>query len=530
MTRISCPCTLEDLGFIDENIWQRKLQTFAHTDATAKKLGVKIPDHLRVVPATNETTVCRDDDPAPAVTKPLAIEQFRAALAALKQACSIRQPPKGTPKMNEIVHRHTALPANFGESLMRGIADTRAPCMTGDGGKLLLRLLKNGTFVIGQNNEPVENGSEWAVNIACLARGWVCWGDGELLGQVMASVQSRAAAAAGAGQRRLLRGAVLAGADLHLRREGGPRGDLQEQLARLQEGLRQAARRHRAALGHRQGVFLAGRDPGPVQLPPQEIRPDLQAASSSSWAGPTRTAPSRRTTKRSRRGTRAASGECCQTGQGSAAHHAAPERLRGRRPGADRRRPMSDSAAGQPPGSANCRRHHARCRRNIFLQKFQTCIFARETTWPTIARMGRLLPSTTSVSSISKPGRRPTSRPAPTATPVDADAIVLAYAIGDGPVQAVAVADFSAPLQVEDLPRDLLEHTRRVQRGEAIFAAWNAGFDRAIWNFATIGFPEMEPHHIIDVMAQATASGLPPDLNYAPDFPAPPTRSPTAKR
>lgn len=92
--------------------------------------------------------------------------------------------------MNEIVHRHTALPANFGESLMKGIADTRATMLTGDGGKLLLRLLKDGRFVVGQNNEPAEKGAEWAVNIASLARGWVCWGDGELLGQVMASVQS----------------------------------------------------------------------------------------------------------------------------------------------------------------------------------------------------------------------------------------------------------------------------------------------------------------------------------------------------
>ena len=92
--------------------------------------------------------------------------------------------------MNEIVHRHTALPANFGESLMKGIADTRSTMMTGDGGKLLLRLLRTGAYVVGQNNEPVEKDAEFAVNIASLARGWVCWDDGELLGQVMASVQS----------------------------------------------------------------------------------------------------------------------------------------------------------------------------------------------------------------------------------------------------------------------------------------------------------------------------------------------------
>ena len=48
-----------------------------------------------------------------------------------------------------------------------------------------------------------------------------------------------------------------------------------------------------------------------------------------------------------------------------------------------------------------------------------------------------------------------------------------------------------------------------------MWAAWNAGFDRAVWNFATLGFPELKPRHIIDVMAQAVASGLPPDLKMA---------------
>lgn len=74
---------LFQLGFGENEVWKLKLQTFASIDATAKRLGIEIPDELRVTPSTNETTVCRDDDPAPVVTKPLAIEQFRAALKAL---------------------------------------------------------------------------------------------------------------------------------------------------------------------------------------------------------------------------------------------------------------------------------------------------------------------------------------------------------------------------------------------------------------------------------------------------------------
>jgi DNA polymerase len=52
-----------------------------------------------------------------------------------------------------------------------------------------------------------------------------------------------------------------------------------------------------------------------------------------------------------------------------------------------------------------------------------------------------------------------------------------------------------------------------VLAGLAIWAAWNMGFDRAIWNFATIDFPLLSPEQTIDVMAQAVASGLPADLN-----------------
>jgi hypothetical protein len=77
---------LQALGFEFGDICGYKLKTFAETDKTAKKLGVKIPDHLRVAPPTNETTVTTTDDPAPVVMKPLAIEQFRAALAAVTTA------------------------------------------------------------------------------------------------------------------------------------------------------------------------------------------------------------------------------------------------------------------------------------------------------------------------------------------------------------------------------------------------------------------------------------------------------------
>jgi hypothetical protein len=79
---------LTELGFAPAEIWQQKLQTFASTDATAKRRGVKIPDHLRVQPETTETTVCPTDDPAPPVNRPLIIEQFRESLKQLQQKAS----------------------------------------------------------------------------------------------------------------------------------------------------------------------------------------------------------------------------------------------------------------------------------------------------------------------------------------------------------------------------------------------------------------------------------------------------------
>lgn len=95
----------------------------------------------------------------------------------------------------------------------------------------------------------------------------------------------------------------------------------------------------------------------------------------------------------------------------------------------------------------------------------------------------------------------------------EADAVILAYALGHGPVRTVAVETFlGGSLHWDDLAEDFRAHHARVVAGEAVWAAWNAGFDKAIWNHSTIGFPVLQPCHIIDVMAQAVASGLPADL------------------
>jgi len=77
---------LSKLGFAYDEIWQNKLRTFAETDKTAKKKHLKIPDALRVTPATDETVVVRAEEAAfPPIERPLAIEQFAASAAKLSR-------------------------------------------------------------------------------------------------------------------------------------------------------------------------------------------------------------------------------------------------------------------------------------------------------------------------------------------------------------------------------------------------------------------------------------------------------------
>jgi DNA polymerase len=88
-------------------------------------------------------------------------------------------------------------------------------------------------------------------------------------------------------------------------------------------------------------------------------------------------------------------------------------------------------------------------------------------------------------------------------------AIVLAYAIGNEPARAWhcdgAILDWNhAP-----------SHLRSAFARGAPFAFWNASFDSAVWNYATLGFPYLEVERVIDVMIQAGVSNLPTDLEHA---------------
>ena len=97
--------------------------------------------------------------------------------------------------MNDLVNPNggglPGLPADFAEQLVRGIAESRSTTILGSG-QPLLRLLKSGEFVFGQDNIEVQQGSHWLVNTVTLAHGWSCWVDAgnknELRGDVMTSM------------------------------------------------------------------------------------------------------------------------------------------------------------------------------------------------------------------------------------------------------------------------------------------------------------------------------------------------------
>lgn len=64
----------------------------------------------------------------------------------------------------------------------------------------------------------------------------------------------------------------------------------------------------------------------------------------------------------------------------------------------------------------------------------------------------------------------------------------------------------------DEMPRELHEFHKRAEQREAWYAAFNTGFDKAVWNAGTYDFPVLAPDMVIDIMAQATASNLPPNL------------------
>ena len=58
----------------------------------------------------------------------------------------------------------------------------------GPAGIAILKMDRTGHWVFGADQTEVEDGSQWAVNPFSFVHGYIAWGDGEVLGERMASV------------------------------------------------------------------------------------------------------------------------------------------------------------------------------------------------------------------------------------------------------------------------------------------------------------------------------------------------------
>ena len=58
----------------------------------------------------------------------------------------------------------------------------------GPAGIVILKMDRTGHWVFGADQTEVEEGSNWAVNPFSFVHGFIAWGDGEVLGEKMASV------------------------------------------------------------------------------------------------------------------------------------------------------------------------------------------------------------------------------------------------------------------------------------------------------------------------------------------------------
>jgi hypothetical protein len=93
------------------------------------------------------------------------------------------------------IQKGTAL-AGLKSGLLDGLKQVKAETVL-SGGYPLLRLIKSGDWVFGAGNDPVQQGSHWAINPNTLGHGWSCWTNhpgatkNTQIGEVMVSVTEK---------------------------------------------------------------------------------------------------------------------------------------------------------------------------------------------------------------------------------------------------------------------------------------------------------------------------------------------------
>jgi hypothetical protein len=89
--------------------------------------------------------------------------------------------------MSNVVPFNTDNLPNLGENFARNLEQASAQLRTTTG-LPILRLLKSGEWVYGQNFSEVEDGSEWAIHPGTLEWGWISWKDAKPQGEKMVAM------------------------------------------------------------------------------------------------------------------------------------------------------------------------------------------------------------------------------------------------------------------------------------------------------------------------------------------------------
>ena len=74
------------------------------------------------------------------------------------------------------------------KSLSSALRSVAADVGVGAGGMGILKMDKTGHWVFGADQTEVEDDSIWAVNPFSFVHGYICWGEGEVLGEKMVGV------------------------------------------------------------------------------------------------------------------------------------------------------------------------------------------------------------------------------------------------------------------------------------------------------------------------------------------------------
>lgn len=86
---------------------------------------------------------------------------------------------------NEVVAFKTGGIPQTPDELVKGLQNVSSGIQASASGVPFMSLSRDGWYIYGPEKIEVEEGSRWAVNPYAIQHGFACWGDGELLGEVM---------------------------------------------------------------------------------------------------------------------------------------------------------------------------------------------------------------------------------------------------------------------------------------------------------------------------------------------------------